>query len=427
MVLTPLAPKISAAIAFAWLAACVLPCAAEEPPQADVVEVTSWWVSEGESASLDVIGRHVEAQGMRWRTRRTVGSGTSRYGDVLKSWVAEGRPPMAAQVIGYDIHEWARQGKLVVLDDVAKAQEWDEVVPYGIQNLSKYQGHWVAVPITAHSTNWLWVNHAQFARLGLAQPDTWSDLVEMLDRARVAGLIPLAIGREPWEHTLLFESVAAGAGGAEFYRHAFLELDPKALDGPLIERIFQRMSVLRRYLDPGFGERSWDQATELVSSGQALMQVQGGWVGGEFHTRGLEPGRDYECFRFPDTQGMFLFNADQYMLFKDGPGDARTRATFASTLMSIDLQRDLNIATGAAPARVDVPRESFDSCGRQSISDMRGANIRRTLMGSIAMGNANPPEAKNAIYQVVSDHLFGRIDDEEAARRLRQAIADARH
>lgn len=427
MALMPLAPKTFASAAFAWLAVCLLPCAAEEPPQpAPVVEVASWWVSKGESASLDVIGRHVERHGMRWQTRRAVGSGTSRYGDVLKGWVAQGNPPMAAQVIGYDIHEWARQGKLVVLDDVAKAQAWDEVVPYGIQNLSKYQGHWVAVPITAHSTNWLWINHAQLARLGLRQPDSWPDLLEMLERAKAAGLIPLAIGREPWEHTLLFESVAASAGGAEFYRRAFLELDPKALDGPLIEQIFQRMSLLRHYLDPGFNGRSWDQATELVSSGQALMQVQGSWIGGEFLSRGLEPGRDYECFRFPDTQGMFLFNADQYMLFKDGPGDARTRAAFAATLMDIGLQRDLNMATGAAPARVDVPRESFDSCGRQSISDLRGANMRRTLMGSIAMGNANPPEAKNAIYEIVSDHFLGRYDDEEAARRLRQAISGAR-
>lgn len=197
----------------AWLAAGLLPCAAA--PSADaaapVVEVSSWWVSEGEAASLRVIQKHVEAQGLRWRQRIAAGSGTSRYGDVLKRWVAQGRPPMAAQVIGYDIHEWARQGKLAILDDVAREQEWDEVVPYGIQHLSKYQGHWVAAPINAHSTNWLWVNHAQFARLNLAPPDTWDDLVAMLERARAAGIIPLAMGREPWEHTLLFESVAAGA------------------------------------------------------------------------------------------------------------------------------------------------------------------------------------------------------------------------
>jgi glucose/mannose transport system substrate-binding protein len=393
------------------------------PAHADnVAEVAHWWVSEGERASIEVIRRHTEAKGLAWRETAFAGSGTSRYMDMLKQRIANGQPPMATQVIGYDIHEWASQGKLVILDDIAAAEEWDEVVPYGIQHLSKYQGHWVAAPINAHSTNWLWINHTQLARLGMAAPDTWSDLIEVLDKAKAAGLIPLAIGSGAWEHTLLFEAVAVGAGGAEFYRRAFLELDPSALDESLTLRIFQRMSQLRGYLDSGFHQRSWDQATDLVRSGRALLQVQGSWVDGEFAYHRLVPGEDYDCLRFPDTQGVFLFNSDQYMLLRDHPADERTRRTFISTLMSIDLQRELSITTGAAPARVDVPRDSFNACGRQAISDMRGANMRRTMMGSIAMGNANPSPVKSAIYQVVSEHLLGQTDDTEASRRLRAVI-----
>lgn len=405
---------------------CLCPPLSVQAAQQGVTEVAHWWVSEGEQASIKVIRRHIEAQGLIWRETAFAGSGTNRYMDLLKQRVSAGHPPLAAQVIGYDIHEWARQGKLVILDDIAAAEEWDEVVPYGIQHLSKYQGHWVAAPINAHSTNWLWINHAQFTRLGLAAPDTWPDFISLLDKAKAAGLIPLAIGREAWEHTLLFESVAAGAGGAEVYRRAFLELDPSALDDDLLRLIFQRMSQLRGYLDPGFSRRRWDQATDLVRNGQALLQVQGSWVDGELHSHGLRPGHDYECLRFPDTQGMVLFNSDQYMLLRDHVTDTRTRHAFVSTLMTIDLQRELNLATGAAPARVDVPREDFDTCGQQAISDLRGANMRRTLMGSIAMGNANPGPIKSAIYQVVSDHLYARIDDAEASRRLRAAIAAAR-
>lgn len=401
-----------------------LPAQAQEPPR-PVADVMHWWVSDGERAGIDVVRRYMEAQGLELREQGVAGSGTSRFGDVLRERVEAGRTPMASQVIGYDIHQWAREGKLASLDDVAAAGEWREVVPYGIQNLSKFEGHWVAAPINAHSTNWMWLNHAAFARLDLPPPDTWDDLVRMLDKARAQGLIPLAVGHEAWEHTLLFESVAAGAGGAEFYRRAFLELDPKALDGPVLETVFERMSILRGYLDADFTTRSWDDATKLVRSGQALMQVQGSWVNGEFHSYGMVPGKDYECFRFPDTQGIYLFNADQYMFFRDGAGSPQTRKLFAETLMRIDLQRDLAIATGAAPARVDVPRDAFNACGKQAISDLRGANMRRTLMGSIAMGNANIAGVKTGIYTIVSDHFLGRISDGEAARRMRQLIATA--
>lgn len=406
---------------------CLCPPLSVQAAQRGVAEVSHWWVSEGEQASIEVIRRHIEAQGLTWRETVFAGSGTSRYMDLLKQRVAAGHPPLAAQVIGYDIHEWARQGKLVILDDIAAAEEWDEVVPYGIQHLSKFQGHWVAAPINAHSTNWLWINHAQFTRLGLQQPDTWADLLTMLDKAHADGLIALAIGREAWEHTLLFESVAVGAGGAEFYRQAFLELDARALDEQLLMEIFRRMGMLRQYLDPGFKTRTWDQATDLVRSGKALMQVQGSWVDGEFNYHGLVPGQDYECFRFPDTQGVFLFNSDQYMLLNDHPGDAQTRLKLVSTLMDVELQRELNIATGAAPARVDVERASFNQCGQQAISDMRNANIRRTLMGSIAMGNANPGPVKEAIYQVVHEHLLGKINDEQAVQKLQSAMVAAQH
>ncbi|WP_415034569.1 ABC transporter substrate-binding protein [Azonexus sp.] len=404
------------------LAAGLSPAADADTPPAPL-EIASWWVSPGERASLEVIRRHAQTQGLRWQQRIVAGSGTRRYGDVLKRWVAENRAPMASQVIGYDIHDWARQAQLAFLDDVATAQEWDEVVPLGIQQLSKYQGHWVAAPINAHSTNWLWINARRLRQLKADAPDSWPDLLRLLDAAQKAGITPLAIGTEAWEHTLLFEAVAAGAGGAEFYRRAFLELDSSALDDSVLPEIFQRMRLLRHYAKTLAQTPSWDKATEQVRRGEALLQVQGTWVDGEFSARQLKPDEDYACFRFPDTQGMFIFNADQYMFFKHTPEPARQR--FARVLLDPAMQAELNIATGAAPARVDVPQEKFNACGQKAIRDMRRANLQRTLMGSIAMGNANPPAVKNAIYAVVSAHFLGRIDDATAITRLRQAIAGA--
>jgi glucose/mannose transport system substrate-binding protein len=95
-----------------------------------------------------------------------------------------------------------------------------------------------------------------------------------LNTAQAAGIIPLAIGREAWEHTLLFDSVAAGVGGAEFYRHAFIDLNAEALAPELLLVIFQRMSQLRTYLDHDFGKRYWDDATKLVFQGAALLALR---------------------------------------------------------------------------------------------------------------------------------------------------------
>lgn len=388
------------------------------------VDFMHWWVSPGEQASINVLKQSLNQQGIAWQDSAHVGSGTARYGDILIQRVAAGQPPTASQVIGYDIQKWAAQGVLHPLDELAIAGEWDEVIPNDIQLLSKYQGHWIAAPINAHSTNWLWVNNTLLQQIGGQEPDTWEDLIKLLDQAKAANIIPLAIGLEAWEHTLLFESVAAGVGGAEFYRHAFIDLDPNALDSDLLLTIFQRMSQLRTYLDQGFSQRYWNDATDLMRKGKALLQVQGTWVNGELIALDLTPGVDYQCFNFPDTQGMFLFNSDQYIFFKGSKTQAETRTSLVKTLMDADFQRDLNLRTGAAPARTDVPLTSFNSCGQRSIAHMRSSNMRRSLMGSIAMGNANPAKIKEAIYRVVSDHLYGRISDAEAVIRLQTAITN---
>ena len=70
---------------------------------------------------------------------------------------------------------------------------------------------------------------------------------------------------------LLFESVAVGVGGAAFYRKAFIDLDPVALQPAVLTTIFERMRALSAYTDKGFMKKRWDQATDQVSSGQALM------------------------------------------------------------------------------------------------------------------------------------------------------------
>ena len=191
--------------------------------------------------------------------------------------------------------------------------------------------------------------------------------------------------------------------------------------------IFERMQQLRGYLNSDFMQRRWDEATDRVSEAKALLQVQGSWVGGEFTAKRMVSGRDYECWRFPDTQGLYLFNSDQFVFFR-GPERARdAQRRFATALMEPALQTEVNRRTGAAPARVDVRRADFDPCIQANITDLRRANMRKTAMGSIAMGNANPPVAKTAIYDVVTQHLQGRLDTAAAVAALRQAVAAARN
>ncbi len=398
------------------------PVLAGEPVE---VGLLHWWVSPGEQGNLAVMRQSLAVRGMNLQAKGVADNDKIAYRKELKRLVQIGQPPMASQVIGYDVQYWAERGQLVVLDELARREQWGEVVPYAVQQLSKYQGHWVAVPMNLHSTNWIWLNNALMQRLGLRPPDTWDDLLVMLNAAQAAGIKPLAMGDAAAQHMPLFEAVAAGAGGAEFYRRVFIELDTSALDDALLLRIFQRMRALRGYLGVELSALSWDQSTAQIRQGQALMQIQGSWVGTEMTHHGLVPGRDYECARFPDTQGLVLFNSDQVVLLNEHATDSVTRDRLASALMSVELQRDTNIMTGAAPARVDIATTAFNQCGRQAIEDVRAANMRRTLLESVTMSNASRDAALQGLFTIVSEHFTGQTSDAEAVVRLREVITQA--
>ena len=50
---------------------------------------------------------------------------------VLRARVTAGNPPTAVQMLGFDITDWAKQGVLGDLDEVAAKEGWDKVGPDG--------------------------------------------------------------------------------------------------------------------------------------------------------------------------------------------------------------------------------------------------------------------------------------------------------
>jgi len=88
------------------------------------------------------------------------------------------------------------------------------------------------------------------------------------------------------------------------------------------------------------------------------------------------------------------------------------------------IQSPINVDMGEAPARLDVADTAFDECGKKAIRDVAEADGRRSMLGSIALGHATAASAKNAIYDVVTRHFNGQIDDARAVAELASALAD---
>jgi glucose/mannose transport system substrate-binding protein len=392
---------------------------------AEQVEVLHWWTSGGEASALEVLKKDLESKGVTWQDMPVAGGGGEAAMTALRARVAAGNPPTAVQALGFDITDWAKQGVVGDLAEVADAEGWDKVVPAALQAFSKYDGKWIAAPVNVHSTNWVWINKAALDAAGGKAPESWDELVALLDKFKANGLIPVAHGGQAWQDATIFDAVVLSLG-TDFYKAAMIDLDPAALGGDKMVEAFDRMTKLRSYVDDNFSGRDWNLASSMVIEGKAGLQFMGDWAKGEFINAGKKPGTDFVCIRFPGTQGAVTFNSDQFMMFKVGDEQKHAQLLMASAIESPSFQSAFNVVKGSVPARTDVPNDAFDDCGKKGMADLAEANTKGTLFGSMAHGHAAPAAIKNALYDVVTRHFNGEMDSAAAAKALAEAVAAAK-
>ncbi|HRY24844.1 MAG: carbohydrate ABC transporter substrate-binding protein [Geminicoccaceae bacterium] len=392
---------------------------------AEDVEVLHWWTSGGEAAALNVLKENLEAEGIGWQDMPVAGGGGEQAMTVLRARVTGGNPPTAVQMLGFDIQDWAALGVVADLNELAAEESWDAVVPAALQDFSKFDGKWVAAPVNVHSTNWVWANKAIFDELGLAQPTSWDELVAALDAIEAAGYTAVAHGGQAWQDATIFDAVVVSTGGPEFYKAAMIDLDPEALGSDTMKEAFDRMAVIRSYVDDNFSGRDWNLATAMVINKEAGVQFMGDWAKGEFLNAGKVPGEDFLCFRFPGTQGTVTFNADQFVMFEVGEEGRDAQKKLASAILDPGFQIAFNKVKGSVPARTDVAGDELDACGQQGMMELAEAAAAGHLYGSMAHGHGAPAAVKNAVYDVVTAHFNGEYDSATAVEELVAAVEGA--
>jgi glucose/mannose transport system substrate-binding protein len=388
------------------------------------VEVLHWWTSGGEAKAVGELKSSFEAQGGEWIDSPIAGGGGDPAMTALRARVVAGNPPSAVQLKGPGIQEWAREGGVADVDEVALTEGWDEVLPPVLAEIMKYEGKYVAAPVNIHRVDWLWANPELLARVGADVPTTWGEFNATAEKLKAAGITPLAHGGQPWQDATVFEVVALGLGGADFYRKALAELDPEALQSDTMVAVFDQMRTLRGYVDEGFPGRDWNLATSMVMNGEAAFQIMGDWAKGEFLAAGKVPGEDFLCAPAPGNA--FILNSDSFVMFKvQGEDWVEGQKVLASLIMSPGFQETFNLAKGSIPARIDVPLDAFDLCAQKSHEDLTVAMAANTLVPSMAHEMAIPRSIRGEIMDVVTEHFNTDMSSQDAVQRLVDAIQRA--
>ena len=390
--------------------------------QAAEVEVLHYWTSGGEAKSVAELKKIMESKGVTWKDFAVAGGAGENATTALKARVIAGSPPTAAKIKGPAIQEWGQEGVLANIDAAATAGKWDSLLPKSVSSVMKYQGHYVAAPVNVHRVNWVWINPDVFKKAGAKVPTNWTEFFDAADKIQKAGFVAIAHGGQPWQDATVFETVALGVGGADFYNKALVKLDQAALTGPNMLKTFDTLGKIKAYIDKDAAGRDWNLATAMVINGKAGMQFMGDWAKGEFTAAGKQPGKDYLCVAAPGTEKSYTFNIDSIAMFKVKNADAqKAQLTLATAIMSPEFQEVFNLNKGSIPVRPDVPRTKFDSCAIKSMDDFTASSKANTLEPSMAHGMAVGSAAQGAMFDVISKFMNSNMTSQAAVQALAKA------
>jgi glucose/mannose transport system substrate-binding protein len=387
-------------------------------------EVLHYWTSGGEARSVAVLQEEFAANGGTWTDMPVAGGGGDAAMTALRARVLSGNAPTAVQLKGPAIQEWYAEGVLADISAVAEAEGWADLLPASIAAHMQCDGTWCAAPVNVHRVDWIWANAEILSANGIEMPTTWEEFNAAAETLMAAGIIPLAHGGQAWQDATVFETVALGVGGPEFYQQALVNLDPEALTSDTMVAVFDQMRIMRGFVDPNFSGRDWNLATAMVMNGEAAFQIMGDWAKGEFIAGGQEPGVDFLCASTPGDG--YLYNVDSFAMFAvEGEDKQAGQALLAELVMGQNFQEVFNLNKGSIPARTDVSLDAFDSCAQTSAADMASTSEAGTLLPSYAHGMALFGAQSGAITDVVTAHFNSDMTSQDAVQMLADAVANS--
>lgn len=206
----------------------------------------------------------------------------------LKLALSSNTPPDVVQANqGYpDMGAFVQAGMLRPMDDYAALYGWDSYYPKGLlkQNSfssdgTQWQGDTLFGVSQTGELVGVYYNKKLLAQLGLNAPSTLSDLESDMQKAKAAGILPLAFGnleKSPGIH--LFGVTQAAVAGATAVNDLVSGTSGSWTDAPTVAAAQDVADwASKGYLTPGANGVSRDDALAAFSSGGALFNITGTW------------------------------------------------------------------------------------------------------------------------------------------------------
>lgn len=385
------------------------------------LEVTHWWTSGGEAAAVAELAKAFDATGNKWVDGAIAGSGgTAR--PIMISRITGGDPMGATQFNhGRQAEELVEAGLMKDLTAVAEKEKWKEIVkPASLLDSCTIDGKIYCAPVNIHSWQWLWLSNAAFESAGVAVPKNWDEFVAAAPALEAKGIIPLAVGGQPWQSAGAFDVLMVAIAGKDTFYKVFKDKDEEVAAGADIAKVFKAADDARR-MSKGTNVQDWNQATNLVITGKAGGQIMGDWAQGEFALAGQVAGKDYTCLPGLGVNEIISTGGDAfYFPVVDDEAKSAAQDVLAATLLAPATQVAFNLKKGSLPVRGDVDLAAANDCMKKGLDILAKGNV---IEGTDQLLSADSQKQKEDLFSEFFANPSMTVED--AQKRFVDIIASA--
>jgi glucose/mannose transport system substrate-binding protein len=379
------------------------------------LEIFSWWTTGGEAAGLQALFDLYPEQcpGNVDIVNATVAGGAGfNARQVLTTRMQGGDPPGSFQVhMGHELTDtWVTSDRMEPLGDLFAQEGWNDIFPQGVLDIVSYQGEPYSVPVNIHRANVLWYNKTVFEDNNLQPPTTFDEFFQVADTLKAAGVTPLALGDvDVWTAVQVMETVLLGTLGPDGYQGLWTgDTDWKSSD---VTQALDTFKKMLSYVNSDHSALTWDQANDLVISGEAAMTIMGDWANADYQAKNFT---EYGWAPTPGSSGSYDALSDTFGLPKGAPNpDAVT--CWLKLVGSKQGQEAFNPLKGSICARTDCDPSLFNEYLQSAIQDWQSDAIVPSLAHGAAASQSWLTDIVDATTAFVTDQdvgaFQGRLSD----------------
>jgi len=166
----------------------------------------------------------------------------------------------------------------------------------------------------------------------------------------------------------LFNVLFAALVPNEVFLAVYDDKDADVAAGADVARVFAAAADARE-MASNSTVQNWNDATNLVITGQAGGQIMGDWAQGEFAVAEQVAGTDYSCLPGLGVTELLSTGGDAfYFPVLTDEAQIAAQSELAALMLRPDTQVAFNLAKGSLPVRGDIDLSAANDCMQKGLA-----------------------------------------------------------